>query len=47
MFALKSENWKGYQTDLLLQDTRKMWGIQRFKEKHKQLVIVGYVTAAY
>lgn len=47
MFALKFENWKGFQADLFLQGARKMWGIQHFKEKHKQLVIVGYVTAAY
>lgn len=47
MFSLNFENWKGFQTDFLLQDTRKIWGIQHFKAKCKQLVIVGYVTATY
>lgn len=42
MFATKFENWEDLQIDLVLQDTRKMWGIQHFKEKHEQVFIAAY-----
>lgn len=46
MCTLKPENWEGFQTDLLLRDSKKNVGNQLFKEEPMQLVIVGYVTAS-